>query len=525
MKKVNLFLICFYSLFIHCSLSLFSSNDGGSSSEVIAVIGNIVNNDGATGQGTQVFLISNEYNPIKDGPITDSLIDTTDSLGFYHFTIPKSDSGIYNIQAVHNANKKSLLITNLAIREDTVSIPVDTLKDPGAIKLFLPDTIDTADAYVYIRGTTLYGYLSETVSDSNGYSITLDSVPEAMLYGIHYGKINDPLEPVLLSDTVTVIPNDTVIIEAFISWVNYTTENSGLRDNEVMDILITSDGSKWFATTGGVAKLDGADWTLYHMGNSGLPDDWVRSVTMDKSGNIWFAMGVDFKDGVAKFDGVTWTGFNENNSGLPYNSVNHVMCDNDGNIWACMDEGIDSSYGAAKFDGTTWTGYDSVNSGLPSNIVRQIAQDNNNTLWFATNGGVAQFDGTTWTVYNTTNSGIGSNTNYSIRIELNGNIWFGHEGSLSKFDGSNWTVYDNSYSDLLSVGGVQTIAEDTHGNIWIGTMWGLIKFDGITWTDYDGERYKLLDGKAIYAISFDSDNNMWLGTWRSGVIAFGPTVK
>jgi len=514
MKKA-LFLSVLLLILVHIRCS-FDALSGTTSSENAKIIGSVVTKTGSGASNTIVKMIPKEYISLIDGALPDSLVDTTDQNGEFEFSIARGN--VYNIEAVQITERTRLLITGVYVHGDTVLVPTDTLKQPGMIKLFIPDTLDTTGVYAVIIGTTIYSGLWKTVSDSTGTSIAIDSVPEAKIPAIFYHSATSTR---IISDTITVVENDTAITDAFVFWANYTTENSSLRHNEVRDILITSDGSKWFATTGGVAKVDGIDWTLYHEGNSGLPADWVRSITIDKSGNLWFAMGIYFMDGVAEFDGAAWTTYGESNSDLPYNSVNHIMCDNTGNIWASMDEGK----AVARFDGTTWIGLDSTNSGLPSNTVKYIIQDKNNNLWFATNGGVAQFDGTTWTVYNTDNSGIGSNINYSIGIERNGTIWFGHEGSISKYDGANWTIYDGSFSDLLSVGGVQTIVEDTAGNIWIGTMWGLIKFDGVTWTDYNGKRYKQLDGKAIYAISFDRDNNMWLGTWRSGVMAFGPTVK
>lgn len=512
---INYLLLIVLLLTISCSMNP-SAGGGSDLPDMKIAMGAIYKENSFPAQNTLVKLIPENYNIVEDGPVADSLVDTTDELGNYKFE--NVYPGTYNIQALHIQERTKAFVSGIAVQEDTTYLPQGTLKEVGALKIFLPDTIDTVNGYVYIEGTTEYKRLSFAVPVAEGgYSITLDSIPEATFTSINYDVLNKPFEPILLSDTVTVLSNDTAVTEAFVFWAHYKKNNSGLPDDEINDLYITSDNIIWVATyRRGIARFDGINWTVFNINNSGLPDNMVYAVTMDENNILWAAtMG-----GVAKYDGSAWTSYTESNSNLPSNLVNFIVSDKKGNIWVGVD------IGAAKFDGNTWVSYNVNNSELPSNTVNCIAIDNNDDIWFATYGGAAKFDGISWTIYDSLNSGIASSHNCYVYIDKYGNKWFGHcIGVVSKFDGSNWTIYDGSHSSVLQEGHVFKIVEDSEGTVWIGTMWGLTKFDGNKWTDFIGERYKPVDGKIIYDIEFDNDNNKWIGTCYSGVVAFGPTIK
>ena len=69
----------------------------------------------------------------------------------------------------------------------------------------------------------------------------------------------------------------------------YTTEN-GLPDNTVNDVLIDTNGNKWFATNNGLSVLtqDGSSLSTFTAEN-GLGSNIVTELSMDPAGNIWAA--------------------------------------------------------------------------------------------------------------------------------------------------------------------------------------------------------------------------------------------
>jgi ligand-binding sensor domain-containing protein len=68
---------------------------------------------------------------------------------------------------------------------------------------------------------------------------------------------------------------------------------------DVCSIAIDSNGTKWFGTyNNGLASYNGNKWIKYTTENSGLPDNNVYCLAFDKNGNLW--MGT--RKGVAVFN-------------------------------------------------------------------------------------------------------------------------------------------------------------------------------------------------------------------------------
>jgi ligand-binding sensor domain-containing protein len=467
------------------------------------------------------MLLRHNYNPIKDGAVPDSLIDTTDQSGNYTFTV--EDAGLYNIQATHIILGKKALITDVPVTNATNYSPLGILKDVGAVRVFLPDTIDRDNGYIYVQGTTINKSLKDAIPvTGGGYEITMESMPEATITGFSYTKISDPDVSIQLSDTLQVIPNDTIETEAFIYWAHHTFQDTSL--NNVQDVFIASDGALWVGTINGAAKFDGSVWTVYNTANSGLPINDVIEITADNSGTLWFCT---YGGGVASFDGSSWQVYSTTNSPLPSDIVSNAAEDSQGNMWFSTHRFMFQEGGITKFDGTTWQTFDTLNSGISSNDISYLTVDNNDNIWFSSiDGGVGSFDGVTWTIYDTLNSGVPINQACRVHIDNNGDKWFGHWfGLITRFNGSTWTIYDYSHSSVLFDGHIYDIMEDTDGNIWVGTDYGVTKFDGTKWNDFAGKKYTLLENKVVYSVVIDKDGNTWVGTLGGGVIAFGPTMK
>lgn len=213
------------------------------------------------------------------------------------------------------------------------------------------------------------------------------------------------------------------------NWTIYNTSNSGLPENEVTDIAIAPDGSKWFSTFSTVSKLENDSiWANYE--NIGL---FVSSLDIDTNNNVWVT---SLGSGLAKFDGTTWETFNTNNSGIPTNILYTVTADDNGSVWIGSVQ-----HGLIKFDGQQWEVYNTSNSGLPDNSVTSIAIEENGVKWIGTRDGMASFDGTNWIGYYTGNSGLPDREIATIRIDENGNKWIGTGGNG---DGGGLAIFNES---------------------------------------------------------------------------------
>jgi ligand-binding sensor domain-containing protein len=92
------------------------------------------------------------------------------------------------------------------------------------------------------------------------------------------------------------------------SWTTYTTSD-GLGDNNARELLVSSTGTIWVATAGGVSRRGSAELTFsnFNVQNSGLLLNDARDLVEDSQGNVWIATG----NGVNRYNPstMTWTAF------------------------------------------------------------------------------------------------------------------------------------------------------------------------------------------------------------------------
>jgi len=512
MKKYSgIIALIFIASLFHCSVNLAG---GGSGTDVpdAVIIGTIVDNTGTPASDIQVMVLDIDYNPVIDGNIPDSLMDTTDASGTYVISVP--DTGTYNIQGVHLQKRTMVLLHTINVYADTTKVPAAVLKNTGSIRVFVPDSISSSQTIVFVKGTTLVRGASNTINArSDESSIYIDSLPESELPGLYFANQNNLSTQYRLTDTIQIVADDTSEIDAFIYWKKYTATGSGLQFDTVIDMAIAGDGTKWFALFDkGIVSLRGSEWNEFNDHNAPLPSNSPRKIALQDNGTLWFAM----YRGIASYSNGIWTAYTRSNSGIPSDYISYITCGIGNSVWVGMQDS-----GAVMFNGTEWKRYDTVSSLIPSNEINSICIDANNNVWVGTPKGAATFDGTSWTVYDQSNSPIFSNYVMTILIDSKNNIWFTHGGGISTFNGSSWRNYSSSDCAVLG-NSVWNMYEDASGVYWFLTEKGMASFDEIVWKIYGGKRYALLDEIEIFSITEDSSRNRWVCTGKNGIVVFGP---
>ena len=198
-------------LFICCS---YEGNIAGGGTDVANgnVVGTISNSDGSPGANVQVYLIQKDFNPVEDGALPDSLVDTTDENGVFRFRIDNKD--IYNIQAVHLTQRTRLLITGVIIDQQTDTVSVSgTVKVPGVLQVILPEIIDTMNGYLFIHGSFIAKdfYNNISVGSDNKPQLVIDSVPASLsALKLYYGLKSTDIEK-LIADSITIETNEITV--------------------------------------------------------------------------------------------------------------------------------------------------------------------------------------------------------------------------------------------------------------------------------------------------------------------------
>ncbi len=330
---------------------------------------------------------------------------------------------------------------------------------------------------------------------------------------------------------------------------NWQTRND-LPDNMVNQVMQSSDGYLWLATTYGLARFDGKDFTIFNRKSSeGLPANHVTAIYEDKSRQLWIgtSSGVAilenekitprFKDqGLNDYvwqiyedtRGDFWIGtsgagvyyFKEGKGkltqystkdGLTGDFVRSICEDRSGRLWIGTVKGLNRfDFKEDRF--ITYT----EKQGLPHNYVRKVFEDSKGRLWIATyGGGLCQLKDNGFIVY-TTKDGLPNDFVRTIYEDSSGILWIGTRKGLTRMkDGtfSTTLMEDNFRSNL-----VNSICEDSEKNLWVGTETrGLYRLKDGTFRSFTGKD-GLSDGVA-WSIYRDRHNTLWIGM-RNGLFQY-----
>ncbi|MBN1603486.1 MAG: DUF2341 domain-containing protein [Chitinispirillaceae bacterium] len=191
---------------------LFISNcspqrvSGGGTEGGNTVCGVFINDDKSASVNTQVYLLPSDFNPFIDNLSTIASAATTDDSGYYTFN--NTGEGEYTIQAMDLKSNKRTLITGIRVAGEDIEVPIDTLREPGAMLIALPGKInDNSAGYLYIPGTTIYAPFTDT-----SIFVFVKDVPARHLPPLCRAKQSDPAPDILRYD-VEVTPNDTVVVK------------------------------------------------------------------------------------------------------------------------------------------------------------------------------------------------------------------------------------------------------------------------------------------------------------------------
>src|SRR6185436_1869911 len=243
------------------------------------------------------------------------------------------------------------------------------------------------------------------------------------------------------------------------------------ESNNIFDILAGADGSVWFATTVGLARLHEGRWTLFRQ-EAGLPSNRILSLAEERDGSrtvLW--AGTD--KGLARWDGTAWTALDIKAAGLPNERVRSLLAIQTAQgpvLWA------GTSRGLARRAGGRWTSFP-VGSGPPDAVVNDMLATRSGgrtVLWAATDGGgLLRYDGERWMA----EEGLPSDRVLSLALLDSGTgeeLWAGTSEGLARRSCGTWTIYNTENAGLPSDQIRRLFASRSGGRplLWIGMSAG-----------------------------------------------------
>jgi hypothetical protein len=348
--------VCTVSLFLNSGCSLAPVSGGGTEGGN-TICGVLINDDKSASVNARVYLLPSDYDPGTDDLNASALTATTNDEGNYIFE--HASEGEYSIQAEDAENGKRSLITGVTVSGEDLDIPVDTLRNPGVMRIELPETAGSATGYVYVPGTTIYA----SFTDASEF-VVVNNVPAKQLPPVCLVKQSDSAPDVLRYD-VQVNPDDTAVVRntqwkyARRLYLNTTAAGADVAGNVTnFPVVVRLTTSNFDFSQ---ANTDGSDirfiWTdsvpLAHEIerwdiSAGQAEIWFRVDTVYGNNNTQFIMtywgNPDAEDSVtnltvfdtaAGFQGVWHLGENSDTlhdatpnryHGIRYGTMNAVSC-------------------------------------------------------------------------------------------------------------------------------------------------------------------------------------------------------
>lgn len=179
-------------------------------------------------------------------------------------------------------------------------------------------------------------------------------------------------------------------ITKFPSWADFTPVFFDIRIAlPITSLVVDKNNNVWAGIKDScVAKsLSQKLWVSYTSFSSGLINNNVLALALSSSGEIWagFDNNSVFGNGLSYFDGTNW---NKVFPIPPASRTNTIFIDKDDIKW------IGTSQGLVKFSspsGATTFNYD--NTGLNITNVTGISQDSHGNIWIATSAGLFEYKG------------------------------------------------------------------------------------------------------------------------------------
>lgn len=336
-----------------------------------------------------------------------------------------------------------------------------------------------------------------------------------------------------IGKVINYSPGVTAFTETYYKIHTYNTGSKQDRNrNEINKIVESSDGSIWFCSNLGIARLLEKDSGLqikYYMDDETLIGTGGQSPFSDlieSEGVIW-AVSFSQHFGLCRFNEER-DNFETKLVGMSsfrmakYRLIN-MYIDRNNVMWiGTAREGLlKIDLKQKKF--RTFRKDNMDPKSLPSNKVYEISEQSNGDLWIGTSNGVCRFvpGESGFKCYNTKNTKINDDIVFSTLIDSKQNLWLGHwPAQVSKIDLSTWENTPFKYiigSDTTGffVWTSSAIEEDSEGNIWFGShvsgLWQAVGGEQV-FKNYMFDNTNLKTNLAIDALFLDRNEKLWVGT-------------
>ncbi len=257
----------------------------------------------------------------------------------------------------------------------------------------------------------------------------------------------------------------------------------------------------WIGTDSGLFRYYNNKFCRYSEDN-GLSNNQVSDVLEDKEGNLWIATS---RGGINKLSNGKFISLTTK-QGLIHDKVNSIFQESENVFWIGTDGGL-SILKNRQFVRQKITDY------LKGIRIRHINKDSRGKFWISTYSDLGLVTFMKGRIKNYTSADGLTSDRCRISIEDHkGNIWIGTSNGLNNINRKS-VIKTFSKKDGLSNEYILSITEDSEKNLWITTNGGGISI----WKDGVFKTLNVKDGlnsNIVFRIYEDSEKIKWLSTSR-----------
>ncbi|GAA4828103.1 two-component regulator propeller domain-containing protein [Algivirga pacifica] len=302
------------------------------------------------------------------------------------------------------------------------------------------------------------------------------------------------------------------------------TNEEGLTNNHVSDLLLDSIGFLWVGTHEGLLRYEGNHFkTFTHSPDDSLsiPSNRVLDMYPAKDGRVLLTLE---GGGLCYYDPVhmSFHPFDQHYF-LDTDRINGTFMDSKKRLWV-------GSYGGIYLvqnmeDQLISRSFSESHKNLLGSDVRAMVEDSAGRIWIGTTKGLMQYNEETryFDQFLSEDNGLPSDHVLSLGLSRDGTqLWVGTQGGLSVLNFSNEEVKTYHWTQATRKGAsVWSIYEDTEGNVWAGGQEELrVKLKGEnTFTPIPQVQ------SAVYNIVEDRSGRLWFGTVAEGLYYTDPYIS
>jgi signal transduction histidine kinase/ligand-binding sensor domain-containing protein/DNA-binding response OmpR family regulator len=316
------------------------------------------------------------------------------------------------------------------------------------------------------------------------------------------------------------------------TFIEYTTQNSGLSHNTIRSVFSDRFGNLWVGTYDKLNKLSKGtkrfvSFDLKRHYKSSLKNNLICDIKASPASDSLLWIGTE--TGLCLFNifSGTYQHYSEKNVSFSNEVIKNIYVDDESNLWLGTDFGL-HVFNPETNANRVYFHNPQLPYSIANNVIWQIVEDKGGVVWFVTSNGLSRLNksGNFYSYHEVSYALEGQtigNQVKSILTTRQGILWLATLHGVIRIDPATGRkeVFDTQspQNKKILLNNVYAVEEDDYGRIWIGTAGGINVWDeskekmfAITANPTNG-----LITNYISRFTKGADGSFWVSAWEGGL--------